>query len=321
MIRYEKPTPSPKVSIGMPVYNGEKYIREALDSLLAQTFTDFELIISDNASTDGTEAICREYVARDLRIRYVRQSENRGAAANFQFVLDESRGDYFMWAAADDSWLPTFLTESVGVLDTDKTINFVVTKWRVISRFSPLLNRFHIPNLTLVTDDNPRNRVLQYSNMPFKTHKDNLVYAVWVRQAITRVLLDLTRSALKKPLIGGAMNEYALSLYKGAFVYKALFNKKYRYCPPGHILNLSMALAATVIRPFRPSRRIVASGRAVREQHLKNLVTVLELAEFDQNFIGAVVEANDWIGPGMVDILSEHLTDVLSRISGDCLSP
>ena len=96
--------PIHQVSIGMPVYNGERFIREALDSLLAQTFTDFELIISDNASTDGTEAICREYAARDPRIRYVRQSENRGAAANFQFVLNEAVGEYFMWAAHDDQF-------------------------------------------------------------------------------------------------------------------------------------------------------------------------------------------------------------------------
>lgn len=86
----------------MPVFNGEKYIREALDSLLAQTFTDFELIISDNASTDGTEAICREYVKKDPRIRYVRQPENRGGAANFWFLLDEAWSEYFIWAACDD---------------------------------------------------------------------------------------------------------------------------------------------------------------------------------------------------------------------------
>jgi glycosyltransferase involved in cell wall biosynthesis len=92
----------PKISLGMPVFNGEKSIREALDSLLTQTFTDFELIISDNASTDGTEAICREYVDKDSRIRYVRQAENRGAGANFWFVLDEAQGEYFMWAACDD---------------------------------------------------------------------------------------------------------------------------------------------------------------------------------------------------------------------------
>ncbi len=96
--------PIPRVSIGMPVYNGEKFIREALDSLLLQTFTDFELIISDNASTDGTEAICREYAEKDHRVRYVRQVENLGAIANFKFVLDEAVAEYFMWAAADDVW-------------------------------------------------------------------------------------------------------------------------------------------------------------------------------------------------------------------------
>jgi glycosyltransferase involved in cell wall biosynthesis len=102
----------PKVSIGMPVYNGEHFIREALDSLLAQTFTEFELIISDNGSSDATEAICKEYAAKDRRIRYVRQAENRGAGANFQFVLDESVGEYFMWAAADDRWGNTFVEQN-----------------------------------------------------------------------------------------------------------------------------------------------------------------------------------------------------------------
>lgn len=99
----------PKISIGMPVYNGEKTIREALDSLLTQTFTDFELIISDNASTDGTEAICREFVKKDPRIRYLQQPENRGGAANFWFLLDETQGEYFMWAACDDIRSQDFL--------------------------------------------------------------------------------------------------------------------------------------------------------------------------------------------------------------------
>jgi len=103
----------PQVSIGMPVYNGAKFIHEALDSLLAQTFTDFELIISDNASTDETEAICREYAAKDSRIRYVRQSTNLGAVANFQFVLDEAVGEYFMWAAADDVWSIIFIEKAL----------------------------------------------------------------------------------------------------------------------------------------------------------------------------------------------------------------
>lgn len=115
---------APQVSIGMPVYNGERFIREALDSLLAQIFTDFELIISDNASTDGTEAICRDYVAKDARIRYVRQTENRGAAANFQFVLDEAVGEYFMWASADDIWSRGWCKVLVSKLERGADICF-----------------------------------------------------------------------------------------------------------------------------------------------------------------------------------------------------
>ena len=111
-----KTTKVPQVSIGMPVYNGAKFIHEALDSLLAQTFADFELIISDNASTDETEAICREYAAKDERIRYVRQTENRGALANFRFVLDEAVGEYFMFAAADDFWSPNWLEELLPLI-------------------------------------------------------------------------------------------------------------------------------------------------------------------------------------------------------------
>ena len=94
---------APKVSIGMPVFNGEQSIRAALDTLIGQSFPDFELIVSDNASTDGTEHVCREYAARDQRIRYIQQSTNLGAEANFKFVLDEAKGEYFMWAACDDA--------------------------------------------------------------------------------------------------------------------------------------------------------------------------------------------------------------------------
>jgi glycosyltransferase involved in cell wall biosynthesis len=111
----------PKVSIGMPVFNGECYIGSALSSLLNQTFTDFELIISDNASTDGTEGICKEYASHDPRVRYVRQLKNQGGVANFNFVLREAVGDYFMWAAADDWWSPGWLSELVPLLD-DQTV-------------------------------------------------------------------------------------------------------------------------------------------------------------------------------------------------------
>jgi len=112
----------PLISVGMPVYNGEAYLRDALDSLLSQTFRNFELIISDNASLDTTEAICREYAGSDSRIRYIRQIENLGAAANFQFVLNQSTSEYFMWAAADDLQEDTFLQELYDVITANHDI-------------------------------------------------------------------------------------------------------------------------------------------------------------------------------------------------------
>jgi len=110
-------TDSPKVSIGVPVYNGEAFLRRTLDCLLVQTFEDFEIIVSDNASTDGTEAICRDYVKRDSRIRYDRLPNNLGANRNFNRLVALSRGAYFKWAAADDYCRPEFLAAMVRVLD------------------------------------------------------------------------------------------------------------------------------------------------------------------------------------------------------------
>ncbi len=99
----------PKVSIGMPIYNGEPFIHEAIDSVLSQTFRDFELIISDNCSTDKTEFICKKYAEEDNRILYTRQPQNIGAPSNFEFVLEQARADYFLWMAADDKLHPVFI--------------------------------------------------------------------------------------------------------------------------------------------------------------------------------------------------------------------
>jgi glycosyltransferase involved in cell wall biosynthesis len=116
---------APTISIGMPVYNAERYLVEALDSLLDQTFTDFEIIISDNSSTDQTESICFNYVRLDSRISYVRQSENLGATANFNHVFGLARGRYFKWASYDDICKPDFLAKCVEVLDNQPEVVWV----------------------------------------------------------------------------------------------------------------------------------------------------------------------------------------------------
>jgi glycosyltransferase involved in cell wall biosynthesis len=108
---------APRVSIGMPVYNGERFLRPAIESVLAQTYTDFELIISDNASTDATPDICRAYAARDRRIRYARNATNIGAARNFNRVFQLSAGEYYKLANADDTCAPTLVARCAAVLD------------------------------------------------------------------------------------------------------------------------------------------------------------------------------------------------------------
>lgn len=112
----------PRVSIGVPVYNGERYIAETLDSLLKQTFEDWELIISDNASSDRTFDICQEYARRDSRIRYTRNEKNIGSARNFNRTLDLSRGRYFKSANADDLCLPDLVEKCVAVLDANPDV-------------------------------------------------------------------------------------------------------------------------------------------------------------------------------------------------------
>lgn len=128
-------TAAPRLSIGLAVYNGENYLAEALDSLLSQTFGDFELIVSDNASYDATEAICRDYAARDSRLRYVRQERNRGAAWNFSETFRLSRGEYFKWAAHDDLHADTFLARCVERLDDDPGLALCFSRSRVIDEF------------------------------------------------------------------------------------------------------------------------------------------------------------------------------------------
>ncbi|MFJ1730379.1 glycosyltransferase family 2 protein [Streptomyces sp. NPDC088254] len=110
-------TAHPRLSVGLPVYNGEEYLAESFDALLGQTYEDFELVVTDNASTDGTEDICREYAARDPRIRYLRLRRNIGAAPNHNYVFTQCRGELFKWASHDDLYARDLLRACVEALD------------------------------------------------------------------------------------------------------------------------------------------------------------------------------------------------------------
>ena len=140
----------PRVTVGVPVYNGERYLAETLDSLLGQTYEDFELIICDNGSTDRTSEIARSYDARDHRVRYVRNDRNLGAARSYRRTFELSAGEYFRWAAADDLCAPEALSCCVEVLDGEPQVVLAYPKTKLIDEQGRVIAEYedglHLPS-------------------------------------------------------------------------------------------------------------------------------------------------------------------------------
>lgn len=186
-----------RVSIGMPVYNGVEYLAETLDSLLGQTWTDFELIISDNASTDGTEDICRAYAARDPRIRYLRNRENLGAAANFNRVFHLSSGEYFKWAAADDLCAPEFLERCVEVLDREASVVLCYPRAKAIDERGGVVRDY--PSKPKAASVKPHERFHEFVCVP---HPCVAVFGLIRASALRRTQLIGNFASADRPLLG-----------------------------------------------------------------------------------------------------------------------
>ena len=179
----------PRISIGMPVYNGENFLQQGLDSILAQTYEAFELVISDNASTDRTEEICRAYAQNDRRIRYYRHENNRGPAWNYNYVFELSTGEYFKWSAHDDLYTPDFLSKCVEVLDRDSTVVLCYSKTKFIDENGKILSEYSYH----IDTDHPKPQE-RFRSLVCVNHK--------VHAAVE--IFGLTRTAILKttPLIG-----------------------------------------------------------------------------------------------------------------------
>jgi glycosyltransferase involved in cell wall biosynthesis len=187
---------SPRVSIGLPVYNGEKLMAAAVESILGQTYSDFELIITDNASTDHTEAIGREFMKRDSRVRYVRNETNIGAAPNFDRAFELSRGEYFKWAAYDDRLTPEYLEKCVKVLDADPSVILCQAKTLYVD----------LKGNTLRSEEKERkldsNCVRErFWAVVIETHAIDEVYGVIRRDALTQTSLNLPFAGSDKVLL------------------------------------------------------------------------------------------------------------------------
>jgi glycosyltransferase involved in cell wall biosynthesis len=143
---------APLVTIGVPVYNSELYLATSLDSLLAQTYRDFVLIICDNASTDGTAELCQRYVARDPRVRYYRNPVNIGMNGNFNRVFELTQTKYIKWSTADDFWAPEMLADAVAILEADESIVVCYPRVVIVDAEGKERDRFE-DELHLMQDD------------------------------------------------------------------------------------------------------------------------------------------------------------------------
>ena len=155
-------TTVPRLTLGLPAYNGEQFLAEAVDALLAQTFTDFELIISDNGSTDRTGEIAQRYGAQDRRVRYVRHPVNRGSSFNHNFVIEQARGELFKWVSDDDLYAPELLRRCIEALDTRPEISLAHAWTAYIDDHGQITDKIDYPLRTDVPDPVERFRSLLY---------------------------------------------------------------------------------------------------------------------------------------------------------------
>lgn len=192
---------TPRVSLGMPVYNGENFIQQALDSILAQTFEDFELIISDNASTDRTEEICRAYAAKDRRIRYYRNEHNLGAGPNYNRVFELSNGQYFKWVAHDDLLTPDYVEKCVAVLDPDPSVIWCHSKTIFIDEdgakvpFDPTEDCFIDKHGNFIRKHDPQRHLDSWK--PHERYKEVLIATRWCFEVFGLIRLDALKQIMR----------------------------------------------------------------------------------------------------------------------------
>lgn len=160
------------ITIALPVFNGEEFLKEAINSILAQTYSKWRLIICDNASTDSTREISEQYVSNDNRIEYLRHETNIGAGPNFNEVVKDVNTPYFKWLAHDDKIAPTFLSKCIEILENDEYVSIASSQVRFIDSDNQKLHDYKTPFKT--ADKNP---VVRYCDM-LKPHPCYEVFGV-----------------------------------------------------------------------------------------------------------------------------------------------
>lgn len=251
--------PKPFVSIGLPVYNAENIIARCIESLLNQTFKDFELIISDNCSSDATEAICKDYANIDSRIKYIRQPINVGMIPNFNLVLEQAQSKYFMWAAADDIRDHIFLEKAVQILKTNDDCVVVLSHFQIfdyknnniVNKITPssYCHDLSFMRLNRVIEDLHPN--LMYGLFKVSSNKSDFFLEsidwtdiLWVARVVTRGKYYIIPEVLYTIGINGSKRRpYSL---EGKYLTLSKFRKEYKKilkrCNPPFIFYLKQII-------------------------------------------------------------------------------
>lgn len=235
---------TPILSVGMPVYNGAKWIEDAIESILEQSFGDFELIIADNASTDDTERICRSFAGRDARVRYHRNSSNIGIYRNFDLVFELASGKYFKWAACSDFCLEGFFEKCVAVLDARPDVVLVYPKTLLLySRPGGEEYAEEYDDNLNIEDDRPSKRFGEYLN---RERYNNVMHGI-IRASALR------ETGLNRPMPGSDISMIAELSLRGKFV--EIPDRLYvrRFDPETSSILMNVALAAERATPGAPT--------------------------------------------------------------------
>jgi len=201
------------LTMGMPVFNEEKYIGEAIESLLAQTYKDFILIISDNASTDRTPQICQYYAKKDKRIVYIRHNENKGSLFNFRYVLEQANTPFFMWCSGHDKWHPSFVEKLLPELKKDDVLLSYPEMRKINIDGTP--GEIYKNDFTTV---NINNAIERYLYIIRGIDSANIIYGIWRTQALKNCDFDLEtfapdRVILAQTAIEGKFKQYPEPLF------------------------------------------------------------------------------------------------------------
>ena len=263
------------VTVGLPIYNGASLCPIAIESVLAQTYPNFELLISDNCSTDETEEVCREYARRDSRVRYTKTERNLGAARNFCRTVELARGQYFRWMAHDDSIHPDFIKECLAVAEADPEIISVAPMIDIVDRAG--IKHQSIVSYTGRTSWSS-NRIEQYAQMMeelayCETHSDGLFMVAYLF-ALHRLSL-LRRTRLVMPFIS---SDYVLAAElalwgKLAFVNKPLGVFVRDTGSTRHFVVWNPLAIQGMLDPSRISKLDMLIS--VRRRHFEHIVAVL----------------------------------------------